>query len=96
MPVLLFLVPLWLGMPVADDPPPTAIVAVPLMDLLTDAVLFVPTDALAGSGFTTFSYAEQSAFGANEQSSCPCPCQQLPNPMQNRLDTTTYLNTNTL
>jgi hypothetical protein len=48
------------------------------MDLLVDADVFLLIDALAGSGFTTFSYAEHSPFGANGQLSYPGPRQQLP------------------
>lgn len=69
MPVALFIAPLRLGM-----------VIVALMDLHMEAVVFMLVDAFTGSGFTTFSYAEQFPFGANGQLSYPDPRQQLPNP----------------
>jgi hypothetical protein len=50
---------------VDEDPPDIVIVIVPLID-----VVLAFMDALAASGSTTFSYAEQLPFGASEQLSC--------------------------
>jgi hypothetical protein len=72
---VLFIGPLLVGMRVMlvdEDSPDKLMVMVALMVLLVVAVVLVLMDALAASGFITFSYAEQFPFGAIGQLSYIC------------------------
>lgn len=62
---MLFIKPLRVGMlaMLADDDSPD-MVMVALMVPLIEALVLAVIDALAASGFITFSYVEQSALGA--------------------------------